>query len=137
MLKRFLSLFLVATVLTGCSTISGIIDDYIPSSWDANEAAVTTDIRILVKEMKCDSPQIAHESTTKILAKKEWLWTYADTRKSKDVLALIRPFNETVVGLHERSGRGEMSKAYCIAKVNLLDKQATAIAEALQSRNKR
>lgn len=135
-MKKLLSVILITLALTGCSQLEKFIDN-LPSSWDANEAAAITDIRLLVKTMKCDTPAIAYASTTKILERKEWLWTYADTRKSKDVLWLIVPFDETVVGLHKRAEEGKMSKAYCIAKVNLMDKQATAMAEALQSRNKR
>jgi hypothetical protein len=123
---------LLSLSLIGCSTLR----DILPSSWDANEAAAITDIRMMINNIDCASAETALVTTTKIEERTEWLWTYADTRQSKDVLRLIRPFNETAEGLHDRAKGGEMSRGFCLAKVTIMSKQADAIASALQSRNK-
>ena len=130
-MKLFLTL-LLSVSLVGCSTIR----DILPSTWDANEASAVTDIRMAINNIDCTTPASALITTTKIEEKTEWLWIYADTRGSKDVLRLIRPFNDTAEGLHDRAKRGDMSRGFCIAKVTIMSKQADAIASALQSRNK-
>ena len=132
---RILTALLISLTLTGCAQIEKVKDMF-PSSWDANEAAAVTDIKWLINKIDCANAETALVTTTKIEERKEWLWIYADTRKSKDVLQLIRPFNETTVGLHNKAKDGSMSKGFCLAKVTLMSKQADAIAKALQSRNK-
>lgn len=134
-MKNLLSVVLITLTLTGCATWEKLMDK-IPSSWDANEAAAVTDIRWLINKIDCTTAETALVTTTKIEERKEWLWIYADTRKSKDVLQLIRPFNDTTLGLHNKAKDGSMSKGFCLAKVTLMSKQADAIAKALQSRNK-
>lgn len=132
---KTIAVLLISLSLAGCAAFEKV-KDMLPSSWDANEAAAVTDIRYLINKVDCTNAKTALETTTKIEERKEWLWIYADTRKSKDVLQLIRPFNETSLGLHNKAKDGEMSKGFCLAKVTLMSKQADAIAKALQSRNK-
>jgi len=132
---KTIAVLLISLSLAGCAAFEKV-KDMLPSSWDANEAAAVTDIRYLINKVDCTSAATALETTTKIEERKEWLWIYADTRKSKDVLQLIRPFNETSLGLHNKAKEGNMSKGFCVAKVTLMSKQADAIAKALQSRNK-
>lgn len=129
---KLLLTLLFSISLAGCSTLK----DILPSSWDANEASAVTDIRMAINNIDCSTPATALIFTSRIEERAEWLWIYADTRKSKDVLRLIRPFNETAEGLHNSAKAGSMSRGFCLAKVVIMSKQADAIASALQSRNK-
>jgi uncharacterized protein YceK len=129
-MKSLIALLFVVT-LTGCSTILNMI----PSKWDPNEVAAVTDLRFDVRKVNCDTPESALPTLQKLVDKKDWTWMYSESRKNKDVLQLIRPFNETLDDLYTRAKSGKMSKAFCNGKVVILTTQADAIGRALQSRN--
>jgi uncharacterized protein YceK len=129
-MKSLIALLFVVT-LTGCSTILNMI----PSKWDPNEVAAVTDLRFDVRKVNCDTPESALPTLQKLVDKKDWTWMYSESRKNKDVLTLIRPFNETLDDLYTRAKSGKMSKAFCNGKVVILTTQADAIGRALQSRN--
>lgn len=125
-MRSSIAAVVLAVSLAGCSMI--------PSAWDANEAAVITDIRQSVRAINCDTPITMLDSTSTVMKQREWLQLYAESRESQDVLDLIVPFNDTLVGLHERAKTGKVSKAYCNAKVTILEKQSADMASALQAR---
>lgn len=122
---------LLAVSLTGCAAISNLL----PSKWDPNEVAAVTDLRFDIRKVNCESPEAALPTLQKLVDKKDWLWMYSESRKNKDVLTLIRPFNETLDDLHTRAKNGKMSKAFCNGKLVILTTQSDAISRALQSRN--
>lgn len=122
---------LLAVALSGCATISNLI----PSAWDPNEVAAVTDLRFHIRKVSCESPEEALPTVQKLVDRKDWLWMYSESRKNKDVLELIRPFNESLDDMHKRAQSGRMSKAFCNGRLVILTTQADAISRALQSRN--
>jgi hypothetical protein len=128
---RYILAVVFAVLLTGCASISNLL----PSKWDPNEVAAVTDLRFEVRKVNCDSPEAALPTLQKLVDKKDWLWMYSESRKNKDVLQLIRPFNETLDDIHNRAKNGKMSKAFCNGKLVILTTQSDAISRALQSRN--
>jgi len=126
---------ILATLITILSLSGCALLNLLPSSWDPNEVASVTDLRFHVRKVNCDTPEVALPTLQYLVDKKDWTWMYAESRQNKDVLNLIRPFNETLDDLYTRAKSGKMSKAFCNGKVVILTTQADAIGRALQSRN--
>jgi hypothetical protein len=133
-MKKLIAMVLMAVTLSGCTVIAGL-STLLPSKWDPNEVASVTDLRFYVRKVNCDSPEAALPTLQTLVDKKDWTWMYSESRKNKDVLELIRPFNETLDDLYTRAKSGKMSKAFCNGKVVILTTQADAIGRALQTRN--
>ena len=133
-MKKLIASLLLVTTLSGCAVVAGL-SSLMPSKWDPNEVAAVTDLRFYVRKVNCDTPETALPTLQLLVDKKDWTWMYAESRKNKDVLELIRPFNETLDDVYTRAKAGKMSKAFCNGKVVILTTQADAISRALQSRN--
>lgn len=131
---KILAALLISVSISGCTVIAGLAA-FMPSKWDPNEVASVTDLRFHVRKVNCDTPETALPTLQTLVDKKDWTWMYSESRKNKDVLELIRPFNETLDDLYTRAKSGKMSKAFCNGKVVILTTQADAIGRALQTRN--
>ena len=114
--------------LTGCASIM----EYIPSSWDVNQAKSITDIQQQVKHFDCKAdlkPQVDQ------LAKDvEWFDIYAKTKPTRDINKLTGTITATVSELKDRVAKGPVSPLYCDLKKKIIQQQADIIAKSVQGR---
>jgi hypothetical protein len=115
-------------LLTGCSTLNSLL----PSPWDDNEMMYIATLQYEVRKIDCDK----HGTIETVWATKEKLWWYAQAARHADVVELIEPYHQSMVGLYEQSRAGTLRKPYCVNKVTILTTQTDMIAEALASRNR-
>lgn len=126
-MKRLATLLLIIS-LTGCASIM----EYIPSSWDANQAKSITDIQQQVKHFDCKAdlkPQVNQ------LAKEvEWFDIYSQTKPTRDINKLTGTITDTVRELQERVTKGAVSPMYCDLKKKIIQQQADILAKSVQGR---
>jgi hypothetical protein len=114
--------------LTGCASIM----EYIPSSWDVNQAKVITDIQQQVRHFDCRAelaPQV-----NKLASEVEWFDIYSQTKPTRDINKLTGTIKETVKELQERVAKGPVSPLYCDLKKKIIQQQADIIAKSVQGR---
>lgn len=114
--------------LTGCASIM----EYIPSSWDVNQAKVITDIQLQVRHFDCKadlSPQV-----NKLAQDVEWFDIYAKTKPTRDIAKLTGTITDTVKELQERVAKGPVSPLYCDLKKKIIQQQADILAKSVQGR---
>ena len=126
-MKRLAALLLIIS-LTGCASIM----EYIPSSWDVNQAKSITDIQQQVRHFDCKAdlaPQV------KQLAKEvEWFDIYSQTKPTRDINKLTGVMKDTVKELQERVNKGPVSPLYCDLKKKIIQQQADILAKSVQGR---
>ena len=114
--------------LTGCASVM----EYIPSSWDVNQARVITDIQLQARHIDCKAelaPQVNQ------LAKDvEWFDIYAKTKPTRDIAKLTGTITDTVKELKERVSKGSVSPLYCDLKKKIIQQQADILAKSVQGR---
>jgi PBP1b-binding outer membrane lipoprotein LpoB len=114
--------------LTGCASIM----EYIPSSWDVNQAKVITDIQLQVRHFDCKAdlkPQVDQ------LAKDvEWFDIYSKTKPTRDINKLTGTMTTTVKELQERVAKGPVSPLYCDLKKKIIQQQSDILAKSVQGR---
>ena len=126
-MKRLL-VVLAFLSLTGCSTIM----EYIPSSWDVNQAKVITDIQQQSRNFDCKAdltPQIKRLSLDV-----EWFDIYSKTKPTRDIAKLNGTLTNTVKELQERATKGPVSPLYCDLKLKIIQQQADILAKSVQGR---
>ena len=126
-MKRLL-LILALVSLTGCASVM----EYIPSSWDVNQAKVITDIQQQSRNFDCKSdlaPQIKRLSQDV-----EWFDIYAKTKPTRDIAKLTGTITDTVRDLQERVAKGSVSPLYCDLKKKIIQQQADILAKSVQGR---
>ena len=126
-MKRLLVVLAFAG-LTGCASIM----EYIPSSWDANQAKVITDIQLQVKHFDCKAdlkPQV-----DKLARDVEWFDIYAKTKPTRDIAKLTGTITDTVTELKDRVAKGPVSPLYCDLKKKIIQQQADILAKSVQGR---
>ena len=126
-MKRLL-LILALVSLTGCASIM----EYIPSSWDVNQAKVITDIQLQARNMDCKAdlkPQVEQLSRDV-----EWFDIYAKTKPTRDIAKLTGTITETVKELQDRVAKGPVSPLYCDLKKKIIQQQADILAKSVQGR---
>ena len=114
--------------LTGCASIM----EYIPSSWDANQARVITDIQQQVRHFDCKAdlaPQV-----NRLALDVEWFDIYAKTKPTRDIAKLTGTITDTVKELQERVNKGPVSPLYCDLKKKIIQQQADILAKSVQGR---
>ena len=114
--------------LTGCASIM----EYIPSSWDVNQAKSITDIQQQVRHFDCRAelaPQV-----NKLASEVEWFDIYSQTKPTRDINKLTGTIKETVKELQERVAKGPVSPLYCDLKKKIIQQQADIIAKSVQGR---
>jgi len=114
--------------LTGCASIM----EYIPSSWDVNQARSITDIQQQARHIDCKAdlkPQVDQ------LAKNvEWFDIYSQTKLTRDINKLTVTIKDTVKELQERVAKGPVSPLYCDLKKKIIQQQVDIIAKSVQGR---
>ena len=126
-MKRLL-LILALVSLTGCASIM----EYIPSSWDVNQAKVITDIQQQARHIDCKAdlaPQV-----NKLALDIEWFNIYAKTKPTRDIAKLTGTITDTVRELQERAAKGTVSPLYCDLKKKIIQQQADILAGSVQGR---
>jgi PBP1b-binding outer membrane lipoprotein LpoB len=114
--------------LTGCANIM----EYIPSSWDVNQAKVITDIQQQSRNFDCKAelaPQIKRLSQDV-----EWFDIYTKTKPTRDIAKLTGTITDTVKELQERVAKGPVSPLYCDLKKKIIQQQADILAKSVQGR---
>jgi PBP1b-binding outer membrane lipoprotein LpoB len=126
-MKKLL-LILALVSLTGCASVM----EYIPSSWDVNQAKVITDIQLQARHFDCKAdlaPQIKRLSQDV-----EWFDIYAKTKPTRDIAKLTGTITTTVAELQERVNKGPVSPLYCDLKKKIIQQQADILAKSVQGR---
>ena len=114
--------------LTGCSTIM----DYIPSSWDVNQAKVITDVQQQTRHFDCKGDQAQQlAALTKNL---EWFDIYSKTKPTRDINKLTGTVMTTVNEYKDRLDKGPVSPLYCDLKKKIIQQQVDIIAKSVQGR---
>jgi PBP1b-binding outer membrane lipoprotein LpoB len=126
-MKRLL-LIIAFLSLTGCASIM----EYIPSSWDVNQAKVITDIQQQARHIDCKAdlaPQV------KQLAQDiEWFDIYSQTKPTRDINKLTGVIKDTVKELQDRVAKGPVSPLYCDLKKKIIQQQSDILAKSVQGR---
>jgi PBP1b-binding outer membrane lipoprotein LpoB len=126
-MKRLL-VVLAFLSLTGCASIM----EYIPSSWDVNQAKSITDIQQQVKHLDCKAdlkPQVDQLSRNV-----EWFDIYSQTKPTRDIAKLTGTITDTVKELQDRVTKGPVSPLYCDLKKKIIQQQADILAKSVQGR---
>lgn len=126
-MKRLITV-IVFLSLTGCASIM----EYIPSSWDANQAKVITDIQQQARHFDCKAdlaPQV-----NKLAHDIEWFDIYAKTKPTRDIAKLTSTITDTVTELKDRVAKGPVSPLYCDLKKKIIQQQADILAKSVQGR---
>jgi PBP1b-binding outer membrane lipoprotein LpoB len=126
-MKKLIAM-LALVALTGCSTIM----EYIPSSWDVNQARSITDIQQQVRNFDCKAdlaPQV-----NRLARDIEWFDIYAKTKPTRDIAKLTGTITDTVKELQDRVAKGPVSPLYCDLKKKIIQQQADILAKSVQGR---
>jgi len=126
-MKRLVALLLIIS-LTGCASIM----EYIPSSWDVNQAKVITDIQLQARHMDCKADLVPQ--VNKLAQDVEWFDIYAKTKPTRDINKLTGVITDTVKELQERVAKGPVSPLYCDLKKKIIQQQADILAKSVQGR---
>jgi len=126
-MKRLATLLVIIS-LTGCASIM----EYIPSSWDANQAKSITDIQQQAKHIDCKQDLVPQVNQ---LAKEvEWFDIYSQTKPTRDINKLTGTIKDTVKELQDRVIKGPVSPLYCDLKKKIIQQQADILAKSVQGR---
>jgi hypothetical protein len=123
-----LSVVLFLVLLQGCSTM-------LPSFWDDNQSKKIIDVRQSVAHLDCKQSHLPQ--VKQIHNQLEWFQLYSESKGflQNDVLAVIKPMQETVEEFYKRSaGKNQGSVPYCEMKKKILIKQSSIAAQAVLSR---
>ena len=125
---RKLSVVLLLVILSSCSTV-------LPSFWDDNQSKKIIDVRQSVAHLDCAQPH--RPQVLRIRNQLEWFQMYSESKGflQNDVLAVIRPMQETVEEFYLRSSsKTPGSATYCEMKKKILIKQSGTAAAAVMWR---
>ena len=123
-----LSVVLFLVLLQGCSTM-------LPSFWDDNQSKKIIDVRQSVAHLNCAQSHLPQ--VKQIHDQLEWFQLYSESKGflQNDVLAVIKPMQETVEEFVKRSaGKDQGSVPYCEMKKKILIKQSSIAAHAVLAR---
>jgi len=128
-MKRIL-LITAVVMLSGCSTIQG----WIPSFWDDNQSAKITDVRLTVDRIDCSKDQLAQ--AIQLRDQLRWFELYSVSKGSlqRDVIALVKPIQDTTEDWYKRSLDGQGSVGYCNIKKKILEQQTARAAKGILGR---
>lgn len=133
-MKKIILSLTTVLVLTGCSTVGGLVE-MIPSFWDDNQSARIVNVRQTVANISCE-PGTQAQDAEDILWDIQWFKLYSESKgaRQKDVIRIVAPMEETAQDWLKRSQTKEGSKAYCMSKKRILEKQSARAAEAILGR---
>jgi hypothetical protein len=128
-MKRII-LIAAVVMLSGCSTIQ----NWIPSFWDDNQAAKITDVRLTVDRIDCSKDQLAQAA--QLRDQLRWFELYSTSKGAlqRDVIALVKPIQDTTEDWYKRSLDGQGSVGYCNIKKKILEQQTARAAKGIMGR---
>ena len=126
-MKKLIAILFVIS-LTGCASIM----EYIPSSWDVNQAKVITDIQQQARHFDCKADLVPQ--VNKLSQDVEWFDIYAKTKPTRDIAKLTSTITDTVKELQDRVAKGPVSPLYCDLKKKIIQQQADILAKSVQGR---
>ena len=126
-MKRLL-LILALVSLTGCASIM----EYIPSSWDVNQAKVITDIQLQARHFDCKADLVPQ--VKRLAQDVEWFDIYSKTKPTRDIAKLTGTITSTVKEFQERVAKGPVSPLYCDLKMKVIQQQSDILAKSVQGR---
>ena len=126
-MKRLL-LILALVSLTGCASIM----EYIPSSWDVNQAKVITDIQQQSRNFDCKADLVPQ--VKRLAQDVEWFDIYSKTKPTRDIAKLTGTITSTVKEFQERVAKGPVSPLYCDLKMKVIQQQSDILAKSVQGR---
>jgi hypothetical protein len=117
-------------MLSGCSTVQ----NWIPSFWDDNQSAKITDVRLTVDRIDCDRPQLPQAQ--QLRDQLRWFELYSTSKGAlqRDVIALVKPIQDTTEDWYKRSLDGQGSVGYCNIKKKILEQQTARAAKGILGR---
>ena len=107
----------------------------LPSFWDDNQSKKIIDVRQSVAHLDCKQAHLPQ--VQKIRNQLEWFQLYSESKGflQNDVLAVVKPMQETVEEFYKRSaGKDQGSVPYCEMKKKILIKQSSVAAQAVLGR---
>jgi hypothetical protein len=126
-MKKLL-LILAVVSLSGCASIM----EYIPSSWDVNQAKVITDIQVQARHFDCKGDQA--QQLRSLALNVEWFDIYAKTKPTRDIAKLTGTVTSTVKEYQDRLKTGPVSPMYCDIKLKIIQQQTDILAKSVQGR---
>lgn len=125
-----LILALSVVTLTGCSSVSGLVEK-IPSFWDDNQSAAIVTIAHSVRNIDCK--QLHAPQLYPIKKQIEWFIIYSEAKgaRQNDVIKLVEPMQKTINDFLDRSIKQQGSEAYCESKKRIMTAQSTEAAKAV------
>lgn len=126
-MKKLL-LILAVVSLSGCASLM----EYIPSSWDVNQAKVITDIQVQARHFDCKGDQA--QQIKSLALNVEWFDIYAKTKPTRDIAKLTGTVTSTVKEYQDRLKTGPVSPMYCDIKLKIIQQQADILAKSVQGR---
>ena len=106
--------------------------EYIPSSWDVNQAKSITDIQQQVRHFDCKAD--LKLQVNQLAKNVEWFDIYSQTKPTRDINKLTGVITDTVKELQERVAKGPVSPMYCDLKKKIIQQQADILAKSVQGR---
>lgn len=122
-----IAVIISALLMSGCVS-------WIPSFWDDNQSRVIVDVRQSTINLNCKAAHLPQ--VVQLQSQLQWFQLYSESKgqRQQDVLALIKPMQETVTDFVTRSQQQQGSDAYCELKKRVLIQQSTAAASAVLGR---
>jgi hypothetical protein len=117
-------------MLTGCSTIVGLI----PSFNDTNQSAKITDVRFAIDSLDCAKPQ--NVQVKQIVDELRWFELYSESAgiRNQDVIRVIKPMQETAGDFLKMVETKDGSRVYCDLKKRAMQEQAARAAKVILGR---
>ena len=114
-----------AFLLTSCAAFN-------VSFWDDNEAYRAIDIRVQAGRIDCDQDNsLTNLQLQSLQYNIQWLKTYSESKRTRDVTKMIIPIEETI---NDFVNRESYSPAYCKIKRNVIMEQSKVMAQAIMAR---
>jgi hypothetical protein len=114
--------------LTSCASIK----QYIPSSWDANQAKVATDIKYTASQIDCAGDM--NFQLNQLMMDIKWFNIYSVDKGTEDVHVLMQRLETVVKEYQDRASKEKVSPLYCDLKKKIIQQQADIISKTVQGR---
>ena len=134
-MKRLIVLFLAVMTMSGCATVTQVLDYFDMARFDNNEYLLAVQVRTQANlgARKCGTPDVNREVSL--------LWNhslefknYAESiPNNEETVTMSSELLEIVRGLDNRYNvdKKEVSMGYCTSKFGLIEKNATIITNVV------
>jgi len=134
-MKKLIVLFLAVMTMSGCSTLTGVIDYFDMARFDNNEYLLAVNVRTQANlgARKCGTPEVNAE-VSKLWSDSLRLKNYSESiENNEETVTMSSELLEIVRGLDQRYNidKKEVSMSYCTSKFGLIEKNATIITNVI------